>query len=122
MPSTSILSRGPRPFPNPNALRRIEEVDGHIATESLVCYEPLFGSYLLPPSARRSMIERHLSHSVWPAPTILDYDDRVAEWHAQKRARQGTLGVAPPLVAALAAAYGLAVATIHARCSRRVAG
>lgn len=123
---TNILSQALRPVPNPNVLRRLEENDGRIATASVVWHELLFGCCRLPPSARRSMIERYLFHTVQPAVPILAYDDRAAEWHARERARLSVLGAAPPFangqIAAIAAVNGLVVATLNAADFRRFEG
>lgn len=123
---TNILSQPLRPIPHPGVMRRLEEHGERIATASVVWHELLFGCHRLPPSARRSMVERYLFHTIQPAVPILAYDVRAAEWHARERARLSALGATPPFadgqIAAIAAVNGLVVATMNAADFRRFEG
>ncbi|MBK8539644.1 MAG: type II toxin-antitoxin system VapC family toxin [Ardenticatenia bacterium] len=114
---TNILSQPVRPIPDPEVIRHLQQHDGRIATATLVWHELLFGCYRLPPSARRTMIERYLHDVVSPAVPLLDYDARAAQWHAAERARLAAAGITPPFVdgqiAAVAAVNGLVLATLN---------
>ncbi len=115
---TNVLSEPIRPNPNPVVLHQIEAHDGRIVTATVVWHELLFGCYRLPPSKRRTAIERYLFHTLRPAVPLLDYDARAAQWHAAERARLAAAGHTPPFadgqIAAIAAVNGLVLATLNA--------
>lgn len=88
-----------------------------MAIASVVWHELLFGSYRLPPSAKRSAIEQYLSEVVAPTIPILPYDDQAAQWHAIERARLVGLGQLPPFadgqIAAIARTNNLILVTTN---------
>jgi tRNA(fMet)-specific endonuclease VapC len=113
----NVLSEPLRPKPNPNILDRLQAHQSAIATASVVWHELLAGCYRLPPSAKRTAIERYLSQVVAPSIPILPYDSAAAEWHALERARLILLGKTPPFadgqIAAVAKVNNLMLVTAN---------
>ena len=93
---TNIISEPLRPVPDQQVLERLKRHEEEMAIASVVWHELLFGSYRLPPSAKRSAIEQYLSEVVAPTIPILPYDDQAAQWHAAERARLVAVGQTPP--------------------------
>ena len=112
---TNVLSEPVRPTPNAAIMSRIEAHQGEVATASPVWHELLFGCRRLPPSHRRSVLERYLFEVVAASIPILSYDERAADWHAGERARLTAVGRTPAFVdgqiAAIASVNGLTLVT-----------
>jgi tRNA(fMet)-specific endonuclease VapC len=92
---TNVISEPLRPRPDDRVLARLQRHEEEIAIASIVWHELLFGCYRLPPSARRTAIERYLFQVIAPAIPILAYDEHAADWHAAERARLVGLGRTP---------------------------
>lgn len=114
---TSVISEPLRPTPNAAVLTRLQQHDSELATAAVVWHELLFGSARLPPSARRTAIERYLQQVVAVTLPILSYDARAAAWHAQERARLTAIGRTPPFadgqIAAIAQTNQLVLVTFN---------
>ena len=112
---TNVLYEPLRPVPDDKILRRLRNHRDEVATASVVWHEMLFGSYRLPPSARRSAIQEYLDEVLRLSLSILHYDTRAAEWHAAERARLAGEGRTPSFadgqIAAVARTNGLVVVT-----------
>jgi tRNA(fMet)-specific endonuclease VapC len=74
-------------------MRKLERHQAELAIPSIVWHELLVGCYRLPPSKKRSAIEKFLNSLNLP---ILPYDAEAAKWHAGERARLIGLGRTPP--------------------------
>jgi tRNA(fMet)-specific endonuclease VapC len=95
---TNVVTEPLRPAPNAYVLERLEQHEAEIAIASVVWHELLYGTYRLPPSAKRSAIEAYLNDVVALSFPILPYDPPAAQWHAAERARLVSLGKTPPFV------------------------
>jgi len=114
---TKTVSEPLRPRPNATVLARLQQCEGQICIASIVWHELLFGCYRLPPSVRRTTIERYIFQVVTPTVPILTYDEHAAAWHAAERARLAALGRTPPFadgqIAAVAQTNQLILVTIN---------
>jgi tRNA(fMet)-specific endonuclease VapC len=114
---TNVVSEPLRPAPNQQVLDRLKRHEDEIALAAVVWHELLFGACRLPPSARRSAIERYLIQVIAPTIPILSYDDQAAKWHATERARLANLGKTPPFadgqIAAIARVNNLTLVTAN---------
>ncbi len=123
---TNVVSEPLRPKPLRGVLRRLRRHEEEIAISSIVWHELRFGVERLPPSHRRSAIERYLEEVVQATMPILDYDRAAAEWHAGERARLAALGETPPFVdgqiAAIARVHQLILVTFNDADFKRFQG
>ena len=114
---TNALSEPLRPSPDEGILRGLEQHRDFLATAAPVWHELVFGCCRLPPSKKRTAIERYVKEVVGACLAILPYDAAAAEWHASERARLGRLGLTPPFVdgqiAAIARTHGLVLVTAN---------
>lgn len=114
---TNVVSEPLRPAPNAYVLERLEQHEAEIAIASVVWHELLYGTYRLPPSAKRSAIEAYLNDVVALSFPILPYDPQAAQWHAAERARLVSLGKTPPFadgqIAAIAQVNNLILVTAN---------
>jgi len=114
---TNILSEPLRPSPSDALMRRLRRCQGQVATGATVWHELLFGCNRLPPSKKRTAIEKYLNAIVWPLVPILPYDASAARWHAAERARLEKIGKTPSFadgqIAAIAAANALVLVTAN---------
>jgi tRNA(fMet)-specific endonuclease VapC len=114
---TNIVSEPLRPQPLRGVMRRLRRHEDEIAIPSVVWHELRFGMERLPPSRRRSAIERYLEEVVLATMPILDYDRAAAEWHAVERARLAARGETPPFaegqIAAIARTRELTLVTFN---------
>lgn len=114
---TNILSEPLRPCPNPTIMAQLQQWRHAIAIPAVVWHELWFGCYRLPPSARRTVIERYLNGVIAVGLPILPYDAQAAHWHANERARLSTLGKTPSfadgMIAAIAVMNGLTLVTFN---------
>jgi len=123
---TNIVSEPLRPKPSAGVLRRLSRHEEELAIPSLVWHELRFGVERLPPSRRRSTIERYLEEVVLVTMPILDYDSVAAAWHASERARLAARGETPPFIdgqiAAIAHVHDLALVTFNVADFKRFEG
>jgi tRNA(fMet)-specific endonuclease VapC len=123
---TSIVSEPLRPQPQAAVLEKLRRHEEEVAIASIVWHELRFGVERLPPSRRRSVIERYLADVVLPTMPILDYDRTAAEWHASERARLAGEGRTPPFtdgqIAAIARVNDLVLVTLNDGDFRRFKG
>jgi tRNA(fMet)-specific endonuclease VapC len=114
---TNVASEALRPFPNQVVLDKIENYKGQIGIASVVWHEMFFGMERLPPSRKRSALEKYLFQVVQLTMPRLPYDQAAAEWHAKERARLVTIGKTPPLldgqIAAIAKVNDLVLVTAN---------
>ena len=114
---TNIISEPLRPLPDQAVLNHLREHQAEIAIASVVWHELWYGSYRLPASTKRSVIEAYLKDVVTRAIPILSYDQRAALWHAEERARLTQIGKTPPFadsqIAAIAATNDLCLVTFN---------
>lgn len=114
---TNVVSEPLRPEPNAYVLERLEQYEAEIAIASVVWHELLYGTYRLPPSAKRTAIEAYLNDVVALSFPILPYDPQAAQWHANERARLVSLGKTPPFadgqIAAIARINNLTLVTAN---------
>lgn len=112
---TNVISEPIRIQPNESVLQRLRMHRPICAITSVVWHELWFGCLTLPPSSRRSKIERYLAHVIQPTMAILPYDALAAAWYAKERARLKAIGFAPSFVdgqiAAVAAVNNLILVT-----------
>ena len=95
---TNVISEPLRPEPNAGVMRRLRAHESEIAIPAPVWHELRLGAARLPPSNRRTAIERYLDDVVLPNFPVIEYDQHAAEWHALERARLVALGRTPPFV------------------------
>lgn len=95
---TNTVSEPLRPRPNAGVVRRLHEHEGEIAVPAPVWHELRFGCSRLPPSRRRTAIERYIEDVVLQSFPVLDYGREAADWHARERARLAGSGRTPPFV------------------------
>lgn len=95
---TNILSEPLMAHPNRRVLSMLERHQGSLVTAAPVWHELVFGCQRLPPSKKRSAIERYLDEVVSVTLPILPYDETAAAWHATERARLTAKGVIPAFV------------------------
>ncbi|MEA2164269.1 MAG: tRNA(fMet)-specific endonuclease VapC [Thermoanaerobaculia bacterium] len=123
---TNIVSEPLKPKPRASVLRRLTRHEDEIAISSLVWHELRYGMERLPPSRRRSAIERYLEEVVLLTMPVLDYDGAAAEWHARERARLAARGETPPFVdgqiASIAHVHDLILVTLNAADFKRFEG
>ena len=114
---TNVISEPLRPKPDVRVLARLQQHDSQIAIASIVWHELLFGCYRLPPSGRRTAIERFLFDVITPGIPVLVYDERAARWHAAERARLTGSGRTPSFadgqIAAVAQTNQLVLVTFN---------
>jgi tRNA(fMet)-specific endonuclease VapC len=114
---TNVISEPLRPTPDPKVVARLQQEGAECAIAAVVWHELCFGSARLPPSNRRTIIERYLQQVVAVTLPILAYDQRAAYWHAQERARLAALGQTPPFadgqIAAIAVSNQLTLVTFN---------
>jgi len=112
---TNILSEPLSAAPNKALLARLKRHEGELAISSVVWHELVFGASRLPPSRRRTAIERYLTQVVEATIPIIAYDAGAAVWHGAERARLQGLGIAPSFadgqIAAVASVNGLILVT-----------
>ncbi len=116
---TNILSAAIASTPHPSVLRRLDRHGGECGIATPVWHELLYGTRRLPPSKRRQAIEAFLDEVVRPSFPMLDYDERAATWHAERRAQLEAKGLTTPFVdgqiAAIAQTNGLILVTANTR-------
>jgi tRNA(fMet)-specific endonuclease VapC len=114
---TNVISVPLRPHPDAQVLRLFQQHQAQICIASIVWHELLFGCYRLPPSARRTAIERYLFQVIAPTIPILMYDEGAAAWHAAERARLASRGRTPSFadgqIAAVAQTNQLVLVTFN---------
>jgi tRNA(fMet)-specific endonuclease VapC len=114
---TNIVSEPLRPEPHPVVLERLHLHQEELAVSAITWHELWFGCQRLPPSIRRSAIERYLLEVIEPSMPVLAYDEGAAEWHARERARLSAMGQTPPFadgqIAAIAHQNDLVLVTFN---------
>ena len=115
---TNVISEPLRPEPNVRVMRRLRAHETEIAIPAPVWHELRFGSARLPPSTRRTAIERYLEDVVLANFPVMEYDQQAADWHALERARLAAVGRTPPFVdgqiAAISRVQDLTLVTANA--------
>jgi tRNA(fMet)-specific endonuclease VapC len=123
---TNALSEPIRPTPSVAFMSRSQLHQHEIATAAPAFSEMYFGYLRLPPSRRRTQLERYIHDVILPLVPILPYDRAAAEWHAAERARLAAIGRTPPFVdgqiAAVAATRGLILVTANLADFQHFAG
>jgi tRNA(fMet)-specific endonuclease VapC len=123
---TNVVSEPLRPQPLRGVMRRLRRHEDEIAIPSVVWHELHFGMERLPPSRRRTVLERYLEDIVLATMPILDYDRAAAEWHAIERARLVARGETPPFadgqIAAIARTRELTLVTLNDADFKRFQG
>ncbi len=106
------------PLKKPNiqsVLTRLRQHQNEVALSATVWHELWFGCHRLPPSRRRSELERYLNEIVQPSMPILPYDVDAADWFAIRRAQLVSQGLPPAVadgqIAAVAAVNNLIMVT-----------
>jgi tRNA(fMet)-specific endonuclease VapC len=94
---TNIVSEPARPIPNANVLHKLDIHKSEISVASVVIHELLHGCLRLPESRRKESLWNYIHESVLNLP-VFDYDSKVAQWHAQERARLSKNGKTPAFV------------------------
>ncbi len=116
---SNTVSEPLRPKPSARIIQGLHEHDGEAAIPAPVWHELRFGCARLPPSRRRSNIERYIQDVVLTSFPVLDYNREAADWHALERARLGAIGKTPPFVdgqiAAIAFVNDLILVTSNVR-------
>lgn len=109
---TNIVSQPFKVKPDPRAAAKLAQHQGEIAIAATSWHELHYGMLRLPPSSKRSALERFL-RVVRETMPILPYDEAAALWHASERARlyQRTPPYRDGEIAAVAAANALVLVT-----------
>ena len=114
---TPLLSEPAYSQPNPKVLRLIRERLHLSVTAAPAVHELVFGYLRMPPSRKRTFIQRYIDDDLVRNIPVLAYDEDAARWHAAERARLSALGLTPPFVdgqiAAIAAVNGLVLVTAN---------
>lgn len=112
---TNLVSEPIRPLPNSDVVTRLQAEAGTVAIAAVTWHELWYGVLRMPPSHKRTIIERYLIDTVRKEIPILPYDQAAAEWFAQERARLVGTGRTPAYadgqIAAIAAANNLTLVT-----------
>lgn len=95
---SNTVSEPVRPKPVARIIQGLREHQAEAAIPAPVWHELRFGCARLPPSRRRSTIERYIQDVVLASFPILDYNREAADWHAFERARLTSIGRTPPFV------------------------
>ena len=111
---TNVISEPLRLIPNGRIMQNLEQYSSQMALPAVVIHELFVGCYKLPPSVKRTTIEKFLNAISLP---VLSYDQAAAKWHAAERVRLIALGRTPPLVdgqiAAIAFTQNLTLVTLN---------
>jgi tRNA(fMet)-specific endonuclease VapC len=114
---TNIVSGPLRPEADGQLLRQLREHENEMAIPAIVWHELRFGAEGLPPSLKRTAIERYLAEVIAATIPVLPYDEQAASWHATHRARLVAAGKTPPFadgqIAAIAAVHNLVLVTAN---------
>jgi tRNA(fMet)-specific endonuclease VapC len=114
---TNIVSEPLRPEPDERLLRHLREHENEMAIPAVVWHELRFGAERLPPSMKRTAIERYLADVVAATLPVLPYDEQAASWHATHRAGLVAAGKRPPFadgqIAAIVAVHDLVLVTAN---------
>ncbi|MBG1271068.1 type II toxin-antitoxin system VapC family toxin [Nostoc sp. WHI] len=94
---TNIISEATRQSPNVNVVKKLTEHQLETATGSVVMHELLFGCLRLVESQKRRFLLEYINQIPLKM-TILDYDLKAAQWHAQERARLSKMGKTPAFI------------------------
>ncbi|UKP01505.1 type II toxin-antitoxin system VapC family toxin [Nostoc sp. UHCC 0870] len=94
---TNIISEATRQNPNVNVVKKLTEHQLETATGSVVMHELLFGCLRLVESQKRRLLLEYINQIPLKM-TILNYDLKAAQWHAQKRARLSKMGKTPAFI------------------------
>lgn len=123
---SNTVSEPVRPKPVARIIQCLREHMDEVAIPAPVWHELRFGCARLPPSRRRSTIERYIQDVVLASFPILDYNREAADWHAFERARLTSIGRTPPFVdgqiAAIAFVNDLILVTSNLRDFERFQG
>ena len=123
---TNAISEPLRPAPSPAFMRHARQHQYEIAPAAPAFSEMYYGCLRLPPSRRRSQLERYNQDNLLPSIPVLPYDVAAAEWHAAERARLTAIGRTPPFIdgqiAAVAATRGLILVTANVADFQHFAG
>jgi len=95
---TNVLSEAVKVNPDRYVMAMLEKHQDEIATAAPVWHELLYGCFRLPVSRKREMLEAYLEDVVRRNLDILPYDERAAEWHAEKRSKLSMQGKMPTFV------------------------
>lgn len=116
---TNVISEPVRKAPDLQVIERLQQHQGRIATASVVWHELQFGVQRLPPSRKRSLIERYLDEVVAVSVPIHPYDTLASEWHATERVRLSGVGLSSSFsdgqIAAIAMVNDLVLVTGNIR-------
>ncbi len=122
---TNALSEPIRPNPEANVVRQFRANEFALAVAATTWHEAVYGMHRLPPSRRRTILERYQA-TARKELTILPYDQAAADWHAEERARLTSLGLTPPFadgqIAAVAVVNGLVLVTANVADFRHFQG
>ena len=114
---TSTISAAMWKVPDPGVLAKLGQHGGECAISAQVWHELQYGVGRLARGKRRAILETFLREVVHPTLPILPYDERAAEWLADKRVRLEKTGKRIPVVdgqiAAVAATNGIPVVTAN---------
>ena len=113
---TNVFAALAQPSPNRKIVRAFEKNEGALVTAALVLHEMWFGILRLPPSKKRTHLEKFMTDVVGGI-RVLAYGERAARWHAAERARLAVHGRSPSFVdgqiAAVAAVHNATVVTAN---------
>lgn len=112
---TNILSEPVVARPNPFVLEKIKAHSRLLAISAVTWQEAVYGMLLLPAGRRREQIEDYLFKRVRSALPIIGFDERAAQWQAERRAQLRQQGRSPSYsdsqIAAIAAVNDLILVT-----------
>jgi tRNA(fMet)-specific endonuclease VapC len=124
--NTNVLSESVKTSPQKSVLKLTERHQHEIVTAAPVWHEIFYCCQRLPVSRKREILETFLHDVLKPNMTILPYDERAAEWHAEERARLTSLGQMPSFVdgqiAAIAKVNGLILVTRNTSDFKKFSG
>jgi tRNA(fMet)-specific endonuclease VapC len=116
---TDALSEPARPKPSARFMRKLRAHASDVAIASITWHEAVFGLERMSPGKRRDAVHAYLYDTIASTMTILPYDARAAEIHANERARLTATGRVPTFadgqIAAIATANHLVLVTSNTK-------
>ena len=95
---TSVITEPLKPRPSAGIMRRLQEYESEAAIPAPVWHELRFGCSRLTHLRHREVIERYIEDVVSASFSVLEYDRKAADWHADERARLASMNQEPPLI------------------------
>lgn len=89
---TNIVSEQYKPFPDPNVMKKLRELDGRFAIASTTLCEMLSGAQTMPEGRRKNAIFSSIIDDIQGNYQILDYDTHCAWIQSDLQSRLYAIG------------------------------